>query len=151
MVTMARVVRKALPVPGVSGKIHRHGRFPPFGRTDQFGQPGDIVRPEYYIDMRSLFLEGFPFLLGQTAPHGDQASGTAPLPTAKPAECAVDLPVRLLPDAAAVQQHEVGFGKDPGGLVFLRNHEGNDAGRIDLVHLAAEGFDVDFPGHGIPL
>src|SRR3989337_3036823 len=91
------------------------------------------------------------------APHVDIVFGThsiSRLPgllrSPKMAQGAVDLLVRLLPDAAGVQKHEIGIGQGFRRAVIFLPEERHHPGRVHLVHLAAECLDVYAPDHDFP-
>ena len=71
-------------------------------------------------------------------------SGMLALGVLEPAERAVDLVFGVLADAAGVEQDRVGVVRARGQLVTVFAQAGDDELAIELVHLAADGFDVEF-------
>src|SRR3990172_894345 len=146
-----RKIREHVPVAGVAGEVGGNLGVSTFREAKESGQPGDAVRAEHDVDVRRPLPHFRPLLLGEAPPHGDESSLTALLPSPKMAQGAVDLLVRLLPDAAGVQKHEIGIGQGFRGAVISLPEERHHPGRVHLVHLAAECLDVYAPDHSFSL
>ena len=98
---------------------------------------------EDHVDVGGPLADLLPVHLGQAAAHGDLHVGPALPQRLQVAQMAVELVVGVLPDAAGVEHHDV------GGLEVGRGHQAvghQDPGQplgVVLVHLAAEGPDVE--------
>jgi hypothetical protein len=105
------------------------------------------LRAEDHVHIGRALDDLGPFLAGHAAAHADQHAFF--LQVLDPAEVAEHLFLRFLAHRAGVEQDQVGLVHVGGGLVALggAQHVGHLV-RVVLVHLAAEGFDEDFFGHG---
>ena len=65
---------------------------------------------------------------------------------AQAAEFGIDLVRRLFADVTGIQHHEIGVLGAIGLDIALRRQRVRHTMRIVDVHLAAVGFDIDFPG-----
>ena len=125
-----------------------HHRAPPAGRLrKQLGRPGQVVRAEHDVDVPGTPDDVVAVLLGQTAAHRDLQPGPAVLEGLEVAEMAVELVVRVLPDAARVEDDDVGRLEVVGRLQPVGGEQPRDALRVVLVHLATERADVEAAGH----
>ena len=79
------------------------------GSTQQLGCTGEVVRPEDDIDPAHLLLDQIPILLGQTASDGDLQAGTGVDQLLEPPKRAVEALVSVLPDAAGVEDDDIGL------------------------------------------
>ena len=66
---------------------------------------------------------------------------------AQTAKCAVNLVLGMLADAARVKEDDIGLGGLVDQLITLPAQAAHDELAIQHVHLAADGFDVEFLGH----
>ena len=69
--------------------------------------------------------------------------------TAQAAKGAVDFVLGVLADAASVEQDDVGGGGLVGQFIALSAQTADHQLAVEYVHLAANGFDVEFFGHFI--
>jgi hypothetical protein len=63
-------------------------------------------------------------------------------------EVTVEFVVGVLPDAARVEDDDVGLGHIGGRLEPVRHEQPGEALGVVLVHLAPEGTDEELLGHG---
>ena len=114
---------------------------------EQLRQPVQRLRPEHHVDVGRTLDDRRAFLAGHAAADADQHALL--LEVLDAAEVGEHLLLRLLAHRAGVEEDEVGLVHVLGGLVALGGveHVGHLV-RVVLVHLAAEGFDKDFFGHG---
>ena len=132
------------------GRRHRPPPCPlrlAFG--NQLRQPVQCLRAEDDIDVRRAGDDGIALLAGDAAADADHQVRVELLQVADPAEVVEHLLLRLLAHRAGVEQDDVGLfrlvGPDDafGGV----EHVGHLV-RIVLIHLAPEGADEQFLGHG---
>jgi hypothetical protein len=105
------------------------------------------VGAEHDVDPSHLLLDPFAVLLGQASAHGDLQSGLRVDELLEAPEGPVQALVRVLPDAARVEDHHVGVLHRGGGLHAVRDQEPGQTLGVVLVHLAPEGADEVGPGH----
>ncbi len=108
------------------------------GPVQQCRQGADVVRAEDGVHPRRLLQDGFAVLLGQAAADGDLHARVGCLDRRQHAEVAVELVVRVLPDGAGVEDHDVGLVAVRRDVAGGLEHPGHPLGIVD-VHLAAEG------------
>jgi hypothetical protein len=115
--------------------------------AQQVGQAVQGLRAKHHIDIGRTFNDGCALLAGDTAAHANQHAFF--LQVLDAAQVAENLLLSLFPHRTGVEQNQVGFIDIAGGLITLgrMEHVGHLV-RVVLVHLAAEGFDKDFFGHG---
>ena len=91
--------------------------------------------------------DGRALLAGHATAHTDQHAFLFEVPD--PAQVRENLLLRLLPHRAGVEQNQVGGVDIIGRLIALGRLQHIDhLARVVDVHLAAEGFNEDFFGHG---
>ena len=118
---------------------------------DQHREPSDGLRPDDDVgDTGRPPEDRLPFLLRHAAGHRhDRPAAAVVRQLAQLAEARVQLPLRALPDAARVDDDDVGVagvvGRLEAGLLEQTGH----ALRVVHVHLAAEGLDQIFARHVI--
>ena len=115
--------------------------------VQHLGQAVQGLRAKHHVHIGGALDDFGAFLAGHAAAHANLHA--ACLQVLDAAQVAEDLFLRLLAHRAGVEKDEVGLIHVLGGLVALRGvqHVGHLV-RVVLVHLAAEGFDKDFFGHG---
>jgi hypothetical protein len=116
--------------------------------VEELGGPVHVVGAEHHIDVRGPVDDRGPVLLGQTAGHRDLHAGLAVLQRLEVPEGAVELVVGVLPDAARVQDDDVGVLGAGGLLQAVGLEEAGDPLRVVLVHLAPEGAQEEATGLG---
>ena len=139
---------------GVAGRLgliedldHRAGG----GGLAQEGRgPGQIVGPEHHVDVRCPLADLLPVHLGQAPAHRDLHAGSALAQCLEVAQVPVELVVRILTDAAGVEDHHIGRLEIGGGHQSVGDQGTRQPFRVVLVHLAPEGSDVEGPGPGWP-
>ena len=133
----------------ISGKLMSTcGRPCALALVQQLGQAVQGLRAEDHVDIGRARDDGRAFLAGHAAADADlHAAGLEVLDAAQVGE---HLLLRLLAHRAGVEEDQVGLVHVGGRLVALGGvqHVGHLV-RVVLVHLAAEGLDEDFAGHGI--
>ena len=111
-----------------------------------------VLRPDHDVDERHAADDFLALRLGHASGYRDNeiaaGKGCLALEPADTAEFRIDLLGRLLPDVAGIKDDKVGvLGRCGLGIVFARQEIGHTIGIVD-VHLAAEGFYVDFSQPG---
>src|SRR5262245_40702666 len=86
-----------------------------------------------------------PLELGHAADDADHELGLAGLAPLHFAQPPVDLLDGLLPDAAGIEDDDVGVARVGRGLHAVVQQAPGDLLRVELVHLAAEGLDEEAP------
>ena len=86
-------------------------------------------------------------LLGHAAENADHLLGIFLLMPDEAAESGIDLLLGMFADAARVEQNDVGVDRLVDQFVALPAQTADDELAIEHVHLAADGFDVEFLGH----
>ena len=99
-------IRPGFPIE----KIDLNRTAPLFGSLDHFRQQVQVVGAEYEIKVGHLFQEPFPFLLGDAAADRQDKPAVSLLQPLEPCQVVVDLLLRLRPDAARIENDEVGAG-----------------------------------------
>ena len=118
-----------------------HWRAPLLDFADQRGKLGDVVRSEDDVDERRLSEELFAFLLRNTARNGKNLPSLGLLERPEGPEKAHQLVFGLLPDAACVDDEQIGerrLIREP--IPALQEDLLDSTGIVD-VHLTAEGLD----------
>ena len=106
------------------------------------------LRPENEVDERRTLGDAFAFLAGHAAADADDDLGSQGLQLAPAAEQRKDLFLGLFAHRAGIEQQQVGLGRVLGRLIAARHAQDvRHPGGVVLVHLAAEGFQVN-AGHG---
>ena len=138
---------------------HRTSRFPGRRRRlpppvapafgDQLRQAVQGLRTEHDIDVRRAGDDGLAFLAGDATADADHQIRIQLLQVPDPPEVVENLLLRLLAHRAGVEQDDVGFFRVVGldDAFGGTEHVGHLVG-IVLVHLAPEGADEQFFGHG---
>jgi hypothetical protein len=107
-------------------------------RTVQKGRQGtNVVGAEDGIHPRSLFQDGFAVLLRQAAADGNLHPGVGGLDRRQLAQVSVQLVVRVFPDGARVEHHDVGLGAVRRNVARRFEHPRHALGIMN-VHLASE-------------
>ena len=114
--------------------------------VQQLGGPVHVVGAEDQVDVGRPLADAVLVLLGQAAGDHDLHAGLAVLHRLEVAEGAVELVVGVLPDAAGVEDDDVGLVEVGGGLHAVGLEQPGDPLRVVLVHLAPEGADQVAPG-----
>ncbi len=113
--------------------------------SDQFRQAMQRLRTEYQIDEGRARDDGRALLAGDATADTDDEIGIELLQVTHPAEVMEHLFLSLLTHRAGVEQDHVGVFRRIGrGHAFGRIEHVGHLVRVVFVHLAAEGFDVDF-------
>ena len=142
----------------VEARFRRHGRIhawgPCTGCARHHGrQPVIGLRPHDDIDIGRARRDLGALGLGDAAGDGEQhlaARALArPFQRAQAPELGIDLFRRLLADVAGVEDDQVGVLDLRGRAIAERRQDIRHAGGVVDVHLAAEGLDVEFFGHGL--
>ena len=102
-----------------------------------------LAGPDDEIDVRRPLEDDALVLLRHAAQDADDFVRVLALGVLEPAQCAVDLVLGVLPDAARVEQDRVGVVRAGRQLVTVLAQAGHDELAVELVHLAADGFDVE--------
>jgi hypothetical protein len=103
---------------------------------------------EHDVDVRRLLAHELAVLLGEAAGDDDLAVGPGILPSLEVPEVAVELVVGVLPNAAGVEDDDVGLGLAVGAREPVDLEQAGDALGVVLVHLAPEGaHDVGAASH----
>jgi hypothetical protein len=118
-----------------------HDRALGAGPTQKVRRTGEVVCPEDDVDPPHLLLDELAVLLGQAAPDGDLQTGSSIHQLLETPERAVESLVCVLPDAAGVEDHDIGLFHGGGGLHAVRHQEPGQALRVVFVHLAPERAD----------
>ncbi len=112
---------------------------------DQLGQAVQGLRAEHHIDEGCARHDGRAFLRRHAAADADDEIGVGLLQVAHPAEIVEHLFLRLFAHRAGIEQDHVGIVRRVGrGQAFGQVEHVGHLVRVVLVHLTAEGFDVDF-------
>ncbi len=114
---------------------------------EQCRRAREVVRPEHDVDVRCAREHLVAVLLGETAAHCDLQVGPSVLQRLQVPEVAVELVVRVLADAARVEDDHVGGREIVGRFHAFGREQARDAFRVVLVHLAAEGAHEEPAGH----
>src|SRR5581483_11013642 len=118
---------------------HVHLRTFALGPPQQLEQPGQRVGTDDHVDPRRSRLDLAPVLLREAASHHDAQARVALLERAEVAEVAVQAVVRILPNRACVEDHDLGLGRVVGRAVAIGLQQTRNPLRVVLVHLAPEG------------
>ena len=106
-----------------------------------------IVRPEDDVDVAGLLLDEVTVLLGEAAADHDLQLGPGGLDGLEVPEGAVELVVRVLPNAAGVEHHDVGVVDAVGRHHTVGFEQPRDSLGVVLVHLTPVGADQVPLGH----
>ena len=98
------------------------------------------------VDVGSSFEDQFLIFLSHTSHHADDLFGVIFFGLAKSPERTVGLVFGLFAYRAGVEQDCVGVADIVGQFVSLPTEIGNDHFAVQHIHLAANGFDVQFVG-----
>ncbi len=130
-------------------EIHVHNRgWLCLGGGDHPGQAMNGLGPEHQIHIGGPLADALALLLRHAAPHADEGSRAGFLDGAPSAELGEHLLLGLLPHRAGVEQEDVGLFRPLGDLhAQSLAQQIHHSGGVVLVHLAAEGTDVQLSGH----
>ncbi len=109
---------------------------------DQAGDFGQLPGADDQVDVGSPLEDQLLVLLGHAAHYADHLLRPAFFAVPQTAQLAVDLVLRVLADAAGVEEDRVGFMDVAGELVTLPPQGGHNQLAVELVHLAADRLDV---------
>ena len=118
------------------------------GLGKQFGGAVHVVGAHHDVDVTGPGGHEVLVLLRQTTRHDDLTTFALALPRLEVAEVAVQLVVRVLPDAARVEDHDVGVGLTVGANEPVGFEQTGDPLRVVLVHLTPVGAHDVAAGHG---
>ena len=105
---------------------------------EQLGGAVDVVGAEHEIDVGRPLPDALLVLLGEAPGHHDLHARVAVLHGLEVPEGAVELVVRVLPDAARVEDHDIGLFQVVGRFHPIRIEQPGDPLRVVLVHLTPE-------------
>jgi hypothetical protein len=114
---------------------------------EQAGCVAQVVGAEHDVDVARTRHDRVTVLLREAATDGDLQVGAELLERLERPEMAVELLVRVLPDAARVQDDDIGVLEAAGRFHPVGGEHPGDALGIVLVHLAAVGPDEVAAGH----
>ncbi len=136
-------------IRGGIGRELQKGRAVPLPRRlDGFREPFDVARAEHEIDEREPVEDAFADALRDAPGDSDDAAGTFAFPVPESAELRVNLPFRLLPHVARVQEKDVAVPRVLHSLVAPGFEKPGHPLAVEDVHLAAPRLDVKFPARG---
>ena len=98
------------------------------------------------INIRGAFEDDALVVLRHAAEDANYRIRMFALGVFQPAEGAVDLVFRVLADATCIEKYRVGVVRIVRQLVTVFAQAGDDELAVEFVHLAADGFDVQFHG-----
>jgi len=105
-----------------------------------------LLRADDNVNMRHPLENALAFLLGHAACRHDAQAGPPLLLPAERAEQAEEFLLRLGPDRAGVEDDQIGLlCFRAWDVAALRQQLLHDLG-VALIHLTAEGFDVEVSG-----
>jgi hypothetical protein len=114
-------------------------------------QPVQRLRSEHHIDIRGTAHDCRAFLAGHAAADADDQVGLCLLQLAHAAEIVEHAFLRFFAHRAGIEKNDVGFRsvERQREAVGGGEHVGHLV-RVVLVHLTAEGADIEFSGHELP-
>ena len=117
-------------------------------RLYQRRQPMQRLGAEHHVDVRRAGHDVGPFLAGDAAAHPDDQARAFELQSPHAAQVGEGLFFGFFAHRAGVEQDDVRLRRVIGGFegLALSEHVGH-LGRVVLVHLTAEGLDVQLAGH----
>ena len=115
----------------------------------QLGGAVDVVGAEDDVDVLGLARDQIAVLLGKASRHHDLAALPGLLPRHQVAEVAVQLVVGVLPDAAGVEDDDVGVVLRLGAHQPVGLQQAGDALGVVLVHLTPVGAHDVAAGHAV--
>jgi hypothetical protein len=114
-------------------------------RVDQLRQAVQGLRAEHQVHVRRACDNRCAFLACHAAADADQHMGMVAFVLPDAAEVVKHLLLRFFAHRAGVEQNHIGFGRVLRLLQAMRGAQHvRHLVRVVLVHLAAEGLDVDF-------
>ena len=113
------------------------------GPIEQVDRVRQVVGAEHHVDVAGALHDELTVLLGETPADRDLEPRLRLLQRLEPAEMPVELVVGVLPDAARVEDDDVGGLEVVGGLHPVGREQARDALRVVLVHLAPVGAQVE--------
>jgi hypothetical protein len=131
------------PLLGKAGR-HHPAPGPPLG--DHPPQLPHSRRPDHEVQVGHPPERALPLLLGHAATQADQQQLVLLLELAVLAEARVDLLLGLLPDAAGVEEDDVGLVGRTRRQHPLLHELAGQALAVQLVHLAAPSLDEEAAG-----
>ena len=121
----------------------------PARRVEQRRAPDQVVGAEHDVDVTGRARRSAPGPSGPGSRRPRSAGPGGVLQRLEAAEVPVELVVGVLPDAARVEHDDVGVVDGVGRLEPVGHEHARDAFGVVLVHLAAEGADVEPTGVGL--
>ncbi len=119
---------------------------------EQFRQPVQRLRAEPHVDVGRALDEACAFLARDAAADRDHQGGVGALQVLDPPEIGEQLLLRLLAHRAGVEHDDIGVLGTRGAFQSLgRAQHAGDLLRVVLVHLAAEGAEVELSHEGLEL
>jgi len=106
---------------------------------EQRGQPVQLARPAQQVHVRRLDEQPLLFALRHAPDNADHGLGPAAFERLQPAEPGKNLVLRVLPDAARVEEDDVGLAGGPHSPEAEVAQLPLDELAVQHVHLAAEG------------
>ena len=111
---------------------------------EHVGQAVDRLRPKHEVDEWRTLRDARPFLARDATAHADDDLGAQCLQFAPAAEQRKDFFLRFLAHRTGIEQQQVCRGRVFRRLITARDAQHvRHAGGVVLVHLAAEGFQVN--------
>ncbi|MCR4333030.1 MAG: hypothetical protein NUV34_10095 [Sulfuricaulis sp.] len=106
------------------------------------------LRAEYHVHVRRAPYDRRAFLAGNAAANANNQAGTRGLQLAPQAQLREHLLLRFLADGTGIKEQYVGLGRVVRGFQPVAGRKRvRHARGVVLVHLAAEGFDMQLAGH----
>jgi hypothetical protein len=118
-----------------------------FGLTHHVAKSVHVMRTTNDIEVRHLLQHALPFLLGDTAAHGKNQSGTPLLKGLEATEMPIHFAFGTGTNGTGIENDEISrFGAaDPDVAKLL--HKIDDLFGVDHIHLAPEGLQVKIFHH----
>src|SRR5262249_39551322 len=132
--------------------IQAQGQLPRAGALDlgdQFRQAGELAGAADDVHVRSTTADQLLVLLRHAAEYAQNLAGMALLVRAQAAQGTVDFVLGVLADAASIEQDDVGFRGLLDQFVALAAQAADDQLAVEHVHLAADGFYIEFFSHSL--
>ena len=109
----------------------------------------ECLRPEHHVDTRRPFTDAFAFLAGNATTDTNQDARILIFPLPPAAEHRKHLVLGFLPNRTGIHQQQISVFRLFCQSVAVRlTQDIRHLVRVVLVHLAAEGFDVELSFHG---
>ena len=134
----------------VAAQQHVHGLLAGAHLVQQLGKRAISIRAHHQVHELLLLQQVLPHALGHAAQYTELQVRIPSLQVLQPVDAVQHRLLGLVPDAARVQQHQVGLlGPVRRGIAFLRQDARDDLA-VAEVHLAAVALDIDLSSHGTP-